>query len=66
MHPVFAARAFDRLDTSDIDSLVYTDTLPLVHGEFKTVETHVLSVAPLLGDAIHRIHTGGSVGALFQ
>jgi ribose-phosphate pyrophosphokinase len=66
VHPIFAARAFERLDNTEIDSLVYTDTLPLVHGQFSTVETHVLSVAPLLGDAIHRIHTGGSVGALFQ
>jgi ribose-phosphate pyrophosphokinase len=66
VHPVFAPLAFERLDNRDIDSLVFTDTLPLVHGEFKNVETHVLSVAPLLGDAIHRIHTGGSVGALFR
>ena len=66
VHPVFAARSFERLEEAEIDSLLYTDTLPLIHGEFTKIETHVLSVAPLLGDAIHRIHTGGSVGALFQ
>ena len=27
---------------------------------------HVMSVAPLLGEAIHRIHSGLSVGAMFE
>jgi ribose-phosphate pyrophosphokinase len=66
VHPVMAAKAFSSLDIDDIDELVFTDTLPLVHGQFKTVSTTVLSVAPLIGDAMHRIHTGGSVGALFR
>ena len=50
----------------DLDEIVFTDSLPLVHGEFKSVKSTVLSIAPLIGDAIHRIHTGGSVGALFR
>jgi len=54
------------LDTSDVDEIVYTDSMPLVHGTFKNVPTSLLSVAPLIGDAMHRIHTGGSVGALFR
>ncbi|MEX2372799.1 MAG: ribose-phosphate pyrophosphokinase [Dehalococcoidia bacterium] len=66
VHPVLAPKAFEVLDTADLDEIVYTDSLPLVHGAFKRVPTTVLSVAPLLGDAIHRIHTGGSVGGLFR
>jgi ribose-phosphate pyrophosphokinase len=66
VHPVMADKAFQALDTPDIDEVVYTDTLPLVRGTFKNVSSTVLSVAPLIGDAIHRIHTGGSVGALFR
>jgi ribose-phosphate pyrophosphokinase len=66
VHPVFASRAFDALDTKDIDQIVFTDSLPLVHGAFSNVETSALSIASILGDAIHRIHTGGSVGALFR
>ncbi len=66
VHPVMAPKAFQMLDTPDVDEIVFTDSLPLVHGEFKTVPTTVLSVAPMIGDAIHRIHTGGSVGALFR
>ena len=66
VHPVLATKAFTALDTPDIDEIVYTDTLPLVHGTFKHVPATLLSVAPLIGDAMHRIHTGGSVGALFR
>lgn len=66
VHPVMAPKAFQVLDTPDVDEIVFTDSLPLVHGQFKTVPTTVLSVAPMIGDAIHRIHTGGSVGALFR
>ncbi len=66
VHPVFASKAFDALDTKDVDQIVFTDSLPLVHGAFSQVETATLSTAAILGDAIHRIHTGGSVGALFR
>jgi ribose-phosphate pyrophosphokinase len=66
VHPVLAPKAFGALDVDAVDELIFTDTLPLVHGRFTTVATTVLSVAPLLGDAIDRIHTGGSVGELFR
>ncbi|TAJ16346.1 MAG: ribose-phosphate pyrophosphokinase [Dehalococcoidia bacterium] len=66
VHPVMAPKAFETLDIPEVDEIVFTDTLPLVHGQFKVVPTRVLSVAPLIGDAMHRIHTGGSVGALFN
>jgi ribose-phosphate pyrophosphokinase len=66
VHPVMAPKAFQVLDQPALDEIVFTDSLPLVHGEFKQVKATVLSVAPIVGDAIHRIHTGGSVGALFR
>ena len=66
VHPVFAKKAYTELDTDELDQLVFTDSLPLVNGEFERVQTSVLSTASILGDAIHRIHTGGSVGALFR
>jgi len=66
VHPVMSATAFEVLDSPELSELVFTDTLPLVHGTFKSVPTTVLSVAPLIGDAMYRIHTGGSVGALFR
>ncbi len=42
-----------------------TDTIPLA-PEKQLPKITVLSVAPLLGEAIRRIHTGQSVGALFD
>ena len=65
VHPYFRGPAFERLDTTEISELVYTDTVPIEGGTFERVPTKVLSLAPLFGDAIHRIHTGGSVSALF-
>ncbi len=66
VHPVMAPKAFDVLDRDVVDELIFTDTMPLVHGEFRKAPATVLSVAPLIGDAMHRIHTGGSIGALFR
>ena len=66
VHPLFAGQAFQRLDTADISELVYTDTVPVAPGAFKRVPQQVISIAPLVGDAMHRIHTGGSVGELFR
>ena len=66
VHGLFAGAAFELLDTTDISELVFTDSVPLAADAFKQVPTKVLSIAPLFGDAIHRIHTGGSVGELFR
>jgi len=44
---------------------VLTDTIPIPPSKMLPNIT-VLSVAPLLGEAIRRIHTGQSVGALFN
>jgi ribose-phosphate pyrophosphokinase len=66
VHPYFRGPAFERLDHADVTELVYTDTVPVAEGAFQQVPTTVISLAPLFGDAIHRIHTGGSVSALFR
>ena len=60
-HPVFSKEAPERLSKSRFQEVVVTDTVPLtqeqINGKIK-----VLSVAPLLGEAIYRIHKGLSVG----
>ncbi|HEY8489865.1 MAG TPA: ribose-phosphate diphosphokinase, partial [Dehalococcoidia bacterium] len=63
-HPLLTGPAVERLSGSPIKELVVTDTIPL--GEKQIPQVTVLSVAPLIGEAIRRIHTGQSVGALFQ
>ncbi len=66
VHPLFTPLAVERIDGADIEALVYTDSVPVPEGTFRRVPTNVISIAPLIGDAIHRIHTGESVGALFS
>ncbi len=63
-HPVLSGPAIQRISSSPIKELVVTDTVPLGPGK-KIDKIKVLSMAPLLGEAIHRIHTGMSVGAMF-
>ncbi len=65
-HGVFSGKAVDRLSaTPGLTEIITTDTLPLSDGK-RHKKITVLSVAPLLGEAIHRIHGGLSVGAMFE
>ncbi|MBA7561458.1 Ribose-phosphate pyrophosphokinase [subsurface metagenome] len=64
-HPIFSGSAVSRIAASLIKEVVVTDTVP-VDGENKLDKITVLPIAPLLGEAIHRIHTGMSVGAMFE
>ena len=64
-HPIFSNPAVDRIATSKLEEVVVTNTVPVKDGKLKDKIT-VLSIAPLLGEAIKRIHTGQSVGAMFE
>ncbi|MFC1871602.1 ribose-phosphate diphosphokinase [Chloroflexota bacterium] len=64
-HPVFSGQAIKRIAASPIKEVVVTDTIP-VNGEKSLDKITVLPIASLLGEAIHRIHTGLSVGAMFE
>jgi ribose-phosphate pyrophosphokinase len=64
-HPIFSGPAIERIASSPVKEVVVTDTVPL-NGKKKLDKITVLSVAPLLGEAIHRIHTGLSIGAMFE
>jgi len=64
-HPVFTHPAMERLTASPVKEVVVTDTIPVADGK-KLDKVTVLPIAPLLGEAIHRIHTGLSVGAMFE
>ncbi|MDD5701962.1 MAG: ribose-phosphate diphosphokinase, partial [Dehalococcoidales bacterium] len=63
-HPVLSGPAIQRINGSPVQEIVVTDTIPL--GAKKVDKIKVLSMAPLLGEAIHRIHTGMSIGAMFE
>ena len=64
-HPVLAGTASAQLEESDITKILVTDTLPITDDKLID-KMEVLSVAPMLGEAIHRIHSGLSVGAMFE
>jgi ribose-phosphate pyrophosphokinase len=64
-HPVFSGPAIQRITASPVKEVVVTDTIP-VNGDKKLDKITVLPIASLIGEAIHRIHTGLSVGAMFE
>jgi ribose-phosphate pyrophosphokinase len=48
-----------------VKEVVVADTIP-VNDDKKLNKITVLPIASLVGEAIHRIHTGLSVGAMFE
>jgi ribose-phosphate pyrophosphokinase len=65
-HGLFTGPAIDRLAAQpDIAEIVTTDTVP-VAPEKRLPNMKVLSIAPLLGETIRRIHAGESVSSLFD
>lgn len=64
-HGVLSGPAIERINNSDIEEIVLTDTIPLGCKEGTTSKVRVLSVADLLAEAIKRIHDDESVSSLF-
>jgi ribose-phosphate pyrophosphokinase len=65
VHPVLSGPAISRIkDSSDLEELVVTNSIPL-SPEKLLPKIHVLSVAPLLAEAMRRIHDEESVSTLF-
>jgi len=60
-HPVFSPPAVERLRKCEIKEMVTTDTVP-IPPEKMLPNITVLSVAPMLGEVIRRVHLGISVG----
>ena len=65
-HPVLSGPALDRIKDSVLDELVVTNSIPLSDKAKTISKIKVLSVAPLLGEAIKRIHRNESVSRLFD
>lgn len=62
-HGVLAGPAIDRLNASPVEELAITNSIPLNHKDARKIR--VLSVAPLLAEAIQRIHVERSISELF-
>lgn len=64
-HPVLSGPAVDRLNKSKIAKVFVTDTIPIGDKAKRCPKIEVLSVAPILAEAIRRIHDEASVSSLF-
>ena len=64
-HGVLSDPAVERIRDSSLREVVVTDSIPLPPSK-RIPKLTTLSVAPLIGEAIKRIHRGESVGALFS
>ncbi|AAC07513.1 ribose-phosphate diphosphokinase [Aquifex aeolicus] len=62
-HGIFSGPAVERLTNSPIEKVIVTNTLPVYEKKFGKLE--VVSIAPLIGEAIRRIQEGTSVSSLF-
>ena len=63
VHPVFSGPALKRLEEAPIEEVIVTNTIPL--REDAPSKITQLSVAPILGEAISRIHDDESISQLF-
>ena len=64
-HPILSGPAIKRISDSVIKKLFVTNTIPVENGK-KHKKIEVLSIAPLLAEAIKRIHNEESVSCLFD
>ena len=65
-HPVLSGPAIQRLIESPIEKLIVADTIPLTEAAKKSGKIEVISMAPVLAEAIKRIYGNDSVSSLFD
>ncbi|MCB0368997.1 MAG: ribose-phosphate pyrophosphokinase [Bdellovibrionales bacterium] len=65
-HPVLSGPAISRLKESPIEKLIVTDSIPLTQAAIESGKIEVVSVAPVLAEAIKRISSNDSVSSLFE
>lgn len=64
-HAVLSGPALERINDSVLEDVIVTNTIPMDNNLEKCKKLTVLSVAPVLGEAIKRIHEETSVSSLF-
>ncbi len=65
-HPVLSGPAVERLNSSHVDELVVTDTIPLSDAAANSPRIRQLSVAGLLAESVRRISNEESISAMFR
>ncbi len=64
-HAVLSGPAIDRLNDSVLEQVIVTNTMPLTEKVQQCPKLKVLSIAPILSEAIKRIHEESSISSLF-
>ena len=64
-HPVLSGPAIDTIETSQLDELVVTDTIPLQKRAEKCRKIRQISLAEMLAEAIQRINHEESISLMF-
>ena len=65
-HPVLSGPAVERIEESDLDELVVSDTIPLDERASRCPRIRQLSVAELLAESMRRVNEEESIGELFM
>jgi len=65
VHPVLSGPAIERIAKSELEEIVFTDSIPLSPAAQACGKLRVLGTEPLFGEAIRRIYTGDSLSSLF-
>jgi len=66
VHGVFSGPALDRINQSEYDVVVVTDSIPMDEKIIRCPKLRVVSLAPLLAEAIMKIRAGNSLSPLFE
>jgi len=64
-HPVLSGPAIDRIEEAPLDEIIVSNSIPLSEKAAACSKIKVVSIAPLLAEAIRRIHYSDSVSSLF-
>jgi ribose-phosphate pyrophosphokinase len=65
VHGVLSGPAIERIEKSALEAVIFTNTTPVEEKLQQSQKLRALSVAPLLGEALLRIHENSSVSSLF-
>jgi ribose-phosphate pyrophosphokinase len=64
-HAVLSGRAIDNIESSVLDELVVSDTIPLSPRAQHCARIRQLTVAQLIGESLNRINAGQSLSSMF-
>lgn len=65
-HPVFSGPAIENIENSSLDEIVVTDTIPLSEKARQCAKIRIVSLAPMMAQAIKRVNIEESVSSMFN